>query len=319
VRSEADRHPTTSRDPAFLIVGTPRSGTTLVQRLACSLQGVRVPPETHYRSFVKSQLRTRRFPMDEPALRETLRSYAERKIAKDVPLDADAVVRDLGGRCDDPWQLFAALIRQFAGPADLYGEKTPEHVRWWRPMTAHFPALRLVAVVRDPRAVVASNLGVPFGPTSHLFLAERWRVDQTYVLAARDALGAGRCLVLRYEDVVADPDDTRARIGSLLGVDPAVQAEVDPAQMHHAWEWWKARASQPITSDRVESWRDVLSSSQAADVAAICRSPMRAFGYKAPAALRAIARQVGFPPREQRRRLRYRGDVRRELAWAESL
>ena len=319
MKSEADRQSRTSRDPAFLIVGTPRSGTTLIQRLACSLEGVRVPPETHYRSFVKSHLRDRAFPLDEAALRETLESYASRKTAKGLSLDVDAVVRDMGGRCDDPWQLFAALIRQFAGPAEVYGEKTPEHVRWWRPMTTHFPALRLVVVVREPRAVVASNLEVPFGPTSHYVLAERWRVDQRSVLAARDALGPERCLVLRYEDVVAEPEAARGRIASLLGVDPAAQAPVDAAQMHHGWEWWKARASESITTDRIEAWRDVLTVSQAADIAAICRPQMRAFGYDAPGAPAAWLRQVGFPVREQRRRLRHRRDVRRELAWAERL
>lgn len=37
--------------PAFLIVGTPRSGTTLVQRLASELPGVAIPPETHFFSL----------------------------------------------------------------------------------------------------------------------------------------------------------------------------------------------------------------------------------------------------------------------------
>jgi hypothetical protein len=186
-------------------------------------------------------------------------------------------------------------------------------------MTVHFPAIRLVAVVREPRAVVASNLEVPFGPTSHYVLAERWRVDQRSVLAARHALGEQRCLLLRYEDVVADPDGARTRIASLLGVDPAAQAPVDASQLHHGWEWWKTRASESITTDRIEAWRDVLTPSQAADITAICRPQMRAFGYGAPGTLSSMLRQVGFPVREQRRRLRHRRDVRRELAWAERL
>jgi len=36
------------RGPDFLIVGSARSGTTLVQRLACELPGVAMPPETHF-------------------------------------------------------------------------------------------------------------------------------------------------------------------------------------------------------------------------------------------------------------------------------
>src|SRR5262245_51226417 len=54
-----------SRDIGFLIVGTPRSGTTLVQRLATELPGVRVPPETHFFPHFGSDLIKRTsFPLD---------------------------------------------------------------------------------------------------------------------------------------------------------------------------------------------------------------------------------------------------------------
>ena len=42
----------TAADVSFLMVGTPRSGTTLLQRLACELPGVGMPPETHFFDYV---------------------------------------------------------------------------------------------------------------------------------------------------------------------------------------------------------------------------------------------------------------------------
>ena len=41
----------------FLIVGTPRSGTTLVQRLVSELRGVRVPPRDPFLSHVRARSR----------------------------------------------------------------------------------------------------------------------------------------------------------------------------------------------------------------------------------------------------------------------
>ena len=53
------------RDVDFLIVGTPRSGTTLVQRLACELPGVGMPRETEFwLGYRSSPLRTASFPLE---------------------------------------------------------------------------------------------------------------------------------------------------------------------------------------------------------------------------------------------------------------
>lgn len=91
-------------------------------------------------------------------------------------------------------------MRQLAGPAAVRGEKTPEHLMWWRPLVRALPGLKIVAVVRDPRAVAASHLEVPWGIRSHVVLAEQWSFDQRQVMAARATLGRRRCLVLHYED-----------------------------------------------------------------------------------------------------------------------
>jgi hypothetical protein len=307
-------------DPAFLIVGTARSGTTLIQRLACSLEGVRVPPETHFRNFMKTTAAGRTFPMDEAELRATLVAFKQRKAARGLAIDADAIVDDLAGRCDDPWQLFGALVRSLAGPAAVYGEKTPEHLRWWRPLTAHFPSIRLIGVVREPRAVVASSLQVPFGPRSHHLLSERWQADQRQLDDARRTLPPERCLVLRYEDVVADPAAHRDRLAAFLGIDPSREADVAPETLRQDWEWWKGRSDGPVTTDRVEAWREVLSTRQSRDVTSICRGAMETFGYRdRPGAVRAALTRSTFRPSVQRARRRYRRSVRDELAWAVTL
>jgi len=55
-------HPHARPVPHFAIVGSPRSGTTLVQRLCCELEGVVVPYETHFFSAYLPVCRPR-FPL----------------------------------------------------------------------------------------------------------------------------------------------------------------------------------------------------------------------------------------------------------------
>jgi Sulfotransferase family len=282
----------------FMILGTPRSGTTLVQRLACELDGVRVPPETHFfRLFAPRLLRRRGFPLTGHALGEELRRFATLETSRGLDLDVTATAARLGGRADTVLELFGAIVRELAGEARVVGEKTPSHLRWWRQLTSGMPELRLVAVVRDPRAVVASYFDA-WGPRPAAVLAERWALDQREVAAAWRALGDERCLVLRYEDVVRDPDAARQSLASLLGV--PVRVGRTPGPLALAWETWKARASGPVTADGIDRWRSVLPGAIADEVAAVARREMEAYGY------RAAERTAPVGARAQWLRYRYR-------------
>jgi hypothetical protein len=269
----------------FLIVGTPRSGTTLVQRLASELPGVRVPPETHFfPMFGRDLLRRRTFPLEGQALEEEIQQFLDLKTSRGMGLAATDVVHELGGRCGSVVELFVAIVCRLAGDGDVYGEKTPNHLLWWRPLTRLLPHLRIIAVVRDPRAVVNSYAAAPFGMDSPVALAQSWVSDQRLVLAARDDLGPERCLALRYEDVVARPDATRDRLRRFLDRAPELTAVPAGARssagdLFMSWEAWKADAVGPVVPDRVDAWRRELPARQASAVAAICRRTMRAFAY----------------------------------------
>jgi Sulfotransferase family len=303
----AARGPAAVRDgPAFMIVGTPRSGTTLVQRLACELPGVRVPPETHFLPlFVPGLLRRRRFPLAEAEIREELGCYAALSTSRGLGLDADGVVAALGGRCASPLALFGAIVATLAGPAEVHGEKTPNHLLWWRPLARALPALRLVAVVRDPRAVVASYR-TTWDARDHRVLAERWRSDQAQLRAARAAVG-GRLLVLRYEDVAADPAAARAALAAHVGAEARAGELVAPGRLGLPWEAWKAAAAGEVVPARRDGWRDALSAREAQEVLAIARRELAPFGYGPAPPLRTLA----LSPR---RRLRFRVRRRAKLA-----
>jgi hypothetical protein len=267
----------------LLIAGTPRSGTTLLQRLATGLEGVTVPPETHLLSMRGLPcLRHRAFPLAENELVEELEVFRSLPTSEGLELDVARVVAILGGSCRSLWDLFAAVTRALAGSAGLVGEKTPEHLHWWRPLSRVWPSLRFVLVVRDPRAVVASNLDVPFGMDSVNLLARRWRADEAEIAAAASELPGERCLVVRYEDVVGDADAVRDELSSFVGRRSTGAADLSrPAAtpLHLPREWWKRRAMEPIDTGRKDFWRERLSDRDVALVESLCELPMRRNGY----------------------------------------
>ena len=146
----------------FLIVGSPRSGTTLVQRLACELPGVVMPPETHFFSRVEKLAESDHFPLEEPELRRVIEGYVTAQGNDALGIEPDQLVRTLGGRCEHLMDLFNAVVLQLCGPGQVHGEKTPNHLRWWRAISNANGSIRFIVVIRDPRAVVSSNLGAPW-------------------------------------------------------------------------------------------------------------------------------------------------------------
>lgn len=288
-----------SRHVSFLIVGTARSGTTLTQRLACELPGVRVPPETHFLNrFAPGLLARATFPLEGRELRAELDRFLACDTSLDLPLDPAAAYELLDGCATDALQLFDAIAAAMAPDADVLGEKTPEHLLWWRALLAVRPGLRLVGVVRDPRAVVASQRKVHWGLRSHLQLAAQWALDQQELLTARDRLGRPRFLLLRYEDLVADPDRARRQLAGFLRIegDASAADRPDPADLMLPWEHWKARAAGPITDERTEAWRSELTTREAREVELVASGAMAQFGYVAATEVPSLEQAAALLP-----------------------
>ena len=91
----------------FMIVGTPRSGTTLIQRLACEIPGVVVPPETHFFvHFYPKLLSASDFPLSATELRTALRAYASLPTSEGLQVDEEAVGALLKWHSEGPIDLF---------------------------------------------------------------------------------------------------------------------------------------------------------------------------------------------------------------------
>lgn len=314
--------------PHFLVVGSARSGTTLVQRLACELPGVAMPPETHFFDvLVPDLLRRGAPPLDGARLAEEIGAWRSMEQVRGMDVDVDAVVGALGERCDSVVRLFDVLVRHLVPPAERYGEKTPKHLLWWRPLTDARPSMKVVAVVRDPRSVVASNLAAPWatgisnwdwGDDLYVAMAERWRVEQEQVLLMARTLGP-RCTVLRYEDVVADPSASRRTIARLIGVDDTVPVPgaSGAAGIVLPWETWKADALAEVHTRRVDAWQSDLGERRGRVVSALCARTMDRFGYR-----RTVRERIGdaavaarLHPATHRRRRAYRRQLLDEIEW----
>ena len=266
----------------FFIVGCPRSGTTLMQRLLSTHPESTVLPETF---FVR-----RMMPTDASLEHPLLQKRYERVIqavlqseAWDIQnLSAEALRTHLHNQPRTGAGVLQAWMQATAEAhgARAVGEKTPDHALHVDALHATLPEARFVHMVRDPRAVVNSWRSVPWSSGYAWRDADLWRER---VQAVRRAPASAAVHTVRFEALVQSPERVMRRVGAFLGLAPghrwqqsaspgqvAVDAEAEP---------WKQNALAPIDPAVAERWRDTLPPKDQAMVEHIAGREMQRWGY----------------------------------------
>lgn len=268
---------------AAFVVGVPRSGTTLFARLLDGHPQLFVLPfETH-----ASVLAGR----PDPATPLLARIARVQKLAQGSRQE-EQLARALRARLPGPADLetllravIETLYEQAGAPprAEVWVEKTPRHLRVVPELLRLFgPETRVIAVVRDPRAVMASRRTrferIGAGNVRHF--AQRWAFADA--LTRRFAARFPAFLAIRYEDLVADAEAVGRRAADHLRIDwdPAL---VQPTRSGEAWSGNSSfgRGTQSgVSSAYVDRWRTELVPEDVARLELLLRDRMRAWRYE---------------------------------------
>ena len=257
--------------PIF-IVGFPRSGTTLAQKLVAQHLVIPTLPETHFFEFLEGH---------EPAGGQ-LKPEAARALVEELTpfltLDAQAL-RPLLQRPEVPIRgLFLQVIAQQIGSqtlADkgLWLEKTPGHAAYLERIHQMFPKARFLCMVRNPLHAFASRRellepgkgwGEEWKPIEALCAQWQQHVRTMREFAERHP---GQLLMLRLEDLAADPDAQLRRVREFVGAGFAnpTTAPLDRGivQPFESWKNDALKPADPAIAERAgktlldpyESWR----------------------------------------------------------------
>lgn len=196
----------TSMVDGFFIVGSPRSGTTLLQLLLDAHPDVAIPPESHiYRVFTPLMPR-----YGDLSAEANLRRFADDLVA-DVWIKAwklDVTGAELVREASRPGRagVVDALLRRYAAAhgAKRWGEKTPYHVSFLPQIMADFPNARIIHLVRDGRDVLESRRRMVWGPKSALGVARQWKQQVDACRRFFTDRDDPRLMEVRYCDLVAD-------------------------------------------------------------------------------------------------------------------
>lgn len=211
----------------FFIIGSGRSGSTLLRTLLSQHRSVCIPPETHgaLPNAVKQYYRLGNVSWTETytaVLAEFFRhprfkfwglSFAQLSHQLEKTPVAERSVT----------HILETVFRQYAQQKGLtfqcWGDKTPFNTLRIKWLERLYPKARYIYLLRDPRAVVHSYLKAGLIPDAEEAI-ERWQASyRAMEKHQKKARFRNRFLVLRYEDLTQDPAHSLAECCRFLGLD----------------------------------------------------------------------------------------------------
>lgn len=205
--------------------------------------------------------------------------------------------------------VFGATIISLAREAgkDIPCEQTPRNVFYARALLSLYPKARIVHIIRDPRAVLASQknrwrlrrLGARHLPIREV--ARNWvnyhpiTMTRLWIKATQEALGLQedeRVMLTRFEDLAGDPEGVSRRICEFIGVQ-FERSMIDiprwgSSNLQHS------SSEKGISRQVVEEWRQALPAAHALMCEKMAAPLMERLGYRP--GQRSVRSMLGILP-----------------------
>jgi hypothetical protein len=281
--------------PPIFIVGSPRSGTTLLRNMLNRHPRIAICRETQFNHYIYSRRTAFGDLRNEDNRCRLVKEYLSTSRMRRSGIETAGLEERLLRDGTSYASLFASLMEHFAESEGKQrcGEKTPQHALLTETFCEWYPGAAIIHLVRDPREVVASLQRVPWASNSVVVNTRMW-IDCN--LAARKSSNRPEYLMVRYQNLVSQPEQELARICGHLHEDYSPSMLV-PAEETTSYSSWSQRAKAPVTSERLGKWREQLTEQDVELVEWVAGPHLESFGYKRSTtspSLPAIARGLSF-------------------------
>lgn len=204
--------------PLPMIVGVPRSGTTLLRLMLDAHPQLAIPPETGF--LLEAPQRDQQNTPRELAsqllkLPSAAPAWADFGLDAEHFLEAASCLPENAG-LTEVLRLFYRLYASRQGKP-YFGDKTPLYLEHLAQIAQHLPEARFIHILRDGRDVALSWQQTWFAPSRELpELVQHWA---RMIRTARSQTHGLHYLELRYDQLLLEPEQQLRRICNFIELD----------------------------------------------------------------------------------------------------
>ncbi|MEO6866900.1 MAG: sulfotransferase [Gaiellales bacterium] len=250
--------------PPFFIVGSDRSGTTML-RLILDRAGPAIPPETMFiTDFAGALNSSGGLESHDAAVELTRKIWSHPRVTlwgiegePDLPPVGLSHVEAFRWAVEQP---YLAYMRREG--KTWWADKTPPHIDHIELLATIWPDAKFIELVRDGRDVSLSMQGMPFGGNNAWTTAKRWAHCIRVGEAARSER-PDQVLLVRYEDLVTESEREVRRVSEFLDIeydaDMLAVEKTDVTKLQHDQKDWFSNLWQGINTNAMDKWRTKMS------------------------------------------------------------
>ncbi|QSE97183.1 sulfotransferase family protein [Fulvivirga lutea] len=271
----------------FLIIGSGRSGTTLLRSMLNQSNEVEIPPE----SFVLPRILKRykvynKLPWND-FLKIILGEFSTHPQFQYWNLNLTNTFAELAGVPKSEQSLFKIIDTLYTSyttfknkPGAKWGDKTPLNTYHLTLIDKIVNKPKYINIIRDGRDVVASYLKADLAENID-DACNRWR-DAIIAVQQFEKRNSNRVLSIRYEALVTNPENELRKVCDFLEVEfennmlqnnRNSEALGDSVYSHHE------NLKKPIDTSSIGKWKSNLSTDQMTKVDTLISTELKKLGY----------------------------------------
>ncbi|QBI55873.1 Sulfotransferase domain protein [Streptomonospora litoralis] len=303
-----------SAERMIIILGCPRSGTTLLQLMLHAHPRIAIPPETRFTLDVyrrRAEFGDLREAANRRRLAEAITGPRNTRY-RDLKLDPQETTAAIVDGPPTVGSAVGTVFRQYAHRfgKQRWGDKRPGYYQGIEELARMFPNAQFVHLIRDGRDCVGSLKQMPWYKLDSYHAVSTWAESIDYGRSAARRLGPGTFYELRYEDLVADPPRELSALCEFLGeeFDPVM---CEPRRVAKSavpkFKTWHQNTRRDVNAASSGSWQQRLEPWEAALAETVLGGRLKANGYELSGAPRASAGHLArYAKVSTKRRLAHR-------------
>jgi hypothetical protein len=271
----------------FFIIGSGRSGNTLLRSILSGNSDISIPPESYRIPFAIKKFHIFNNRDWEDIVPQVLKEFEDCKEFYTWEIDITDVQKRLENIADSKRtlsnifdELFCTYTEKHSPGSKIWGDKTPMNTLYLDWIGTVFPRSKFIHIIRDGRDVASSYLKMERYDTI-LEAANRW-INSIESAQSFGSKIKENYIEIRYEELVTKPEEVIKDTCDFLDIDydskmldhtKQVKKLGDTDKEHHS------NLSKPISSDSVGKWRNNLSESDQESITKLLHKHLQRLGY----------------------------------------